>query len=239
MASGLKRPKQPMPAFVHRALEEEGLMPAYQQRPPYQQNDYLGWINRAKRDDTKHKRLNQMLKELRQGNKYMNMDWRPKGSIQALLLVMMLALPADPVHADEECDFDQANRYKENLTMVKRFPGSRYDKQEYTVRIPVKGGMVSVNKGGCVHYGLSIEFATRTPNAYKREADLFRKLVELLRLYGDDMMQADDLQKLLANGKWRKLYETYYNVESTEFEVFELYRKVDGGETIIGLSFYN
>lgn len=44
----LKRAKNPMPVFVRNALDERGLMEAYLDRPPYQQNDYLGWISRAK-----------------------------------------------------------------------------------------------------------------------------------------------------------------------------------------------
>ncbi len=71
----LKRAKNPMPAYVSAALNEQGLMNAYQARPPYQQNDYLGWISRAKLDATRQKRLNQMLSELKGGKKYMNMAW--------------------------------------------------------------------------------------------------------------------------------------------------------------------
>jgi hypothetical protein len=66
-----------MPDFVRDALIESGLMDAYDSRPPYQRNDYLGWIIRAKRQTTKEKRLAQMLAELRDGTQYMNMDWRP------------------------------------------------------------------------------------------------------------------------------------------------------------------
>ena len=76
--SKLKRPKQPMPAFVRNSLEEAGLMAAYQSRPAYQQNDYLGWISRAKRMATKEKRLAQMLVELEQGDVYMKMDWHSR-----------------------------------------------------------------------------------------------------------------------------------------------------------------
>ena len=75
--STLKRPLNPMPAFVERALLERGLMEAYRQRPPYQRNDYLGWIDRAKREPTKLRRLAQMLDELEQGGRYMKMAWRP------------------------------------------------------------------------------------------------------------------------------------------------------------------
>ncbi|NLH47893.1 MAG: YdeI/OmpD-associated family protein [Myxococcales bacterium] len=67
-----------MPAFVRRALIEKGLMEAYRLRPAYQQNDYLGWIARAKREETRQKRLEQMFNELRQGSIYMKMKWNPK-----------------------------------------------------------------------------------------------------------------------------------------------------------------
>ena len=73
--STLSRPVQPMPDWVREALEERGLMVAYRARPPYQQNDYLGWIARAKRPETKHKRLAQMLDELEHGDVYMKMKW--------------------------------------------------------------------------------------------------------------------------------------------------------------------
>ena len=76
--SRLTRAKNPMPAFVRNALNERGLMPAYNERPPYQQNDYLGWIARAKLEATKLKRLNQMLEELQGREFYMNMAWKPR-----------------------------------------------------------------------------------------------------------------------------------------------------------------
>jgi uncharacterized protein YdeI (YjbR/CyaY-like superfamily) len=76
--SSLSRPLQPMPDFVKQALIENDLLEAYLQRPPYQQNDYIGWINRAKRMETKQKRLDQMLYELARGDLYMKMDYRPR-----------------------------------------------------------------------------------------------------------------------------------------------------------------
>jgi len=77
-ASSLKRAKHEMPGFVRDALNESGLMAAYRARPPYQQNDYLGWIARAKLEATQQKRLQQMLDELRDGTRYMKMAWKPR-----------------------------------------------------------------------------------------------------------------------------------------------------------------
>ena len=75
--SRLSRPRHEMPDFVKEALNESDLFDSYRSRPAYQQNDYLGWINRAKRPETKQKRLAQMLFELEQGNLYMKMDYKP------------------------------------------------------------------------------------------------------------------------------------------------------------------
>lgn len=75
--TGLKRPVHPMPVFIRDALLEHKLMQAYRNRPAYQQNDYVGWIARAKRKETQAKRLAQMLDELERGDKYMNMAHRP------------------------------------------------------------------------------------------------------------------------------------------------------------------
>ncbi len=66
--SRLSRPIHPMPAFVSGVLEANDLLEAYRGRPAYQQNDYIGWITRAKRPQTKEKRLLQMLDELRRGD---------------------------------------------------------------------------------------------------------------------------------------------------------------------------
>jgi uncharacterized protein YdeI (YjbR/CyaY-like superfamily) len=73
----LKRPRHPMPDFVSRALDEHVLMDDYKARPAYQQNDYIAWINRGKRQETKEKRLKQMLDELKKGGVYMNMAHPP------------------------------------------------------------------------------------------------------------------------------------------------------------------
>ena len=66
-----------MPSFIEQALLERGLMEEYKRRPPYQQNDYIGWIEGAARQATKNKRLNQMLDELEKGGVYMKMKHPP------------------------------------------------------------------------------------------------------------------------------------------------------------------
>jgi uncharacterized protein YdeI (YjbR/CyaY-like superfamily) len=71
----LKRAQNPMPEDVRAALMKGELLDAYHARPPYQRNDYLGWIGGAKHEKTRAKRLKQMLDELAKGGVYMNMKW--------------------------------------------------------------------------------------------------------------------------------------------------------------------
>ena len=80
--SNLKRPRYPMPDFINEALLQQGLMEAYRDRPAYQQNDYIGWITRAKRPETVEKRLNQMLDELESADRYMKMAYEAKRPTQ-------------------------------------------------------------------------------------------------------------------------------------------------------------
>jgi len=71
----MRRERYSMPDFLLEALRKANLFDAYNARPPYQKNDYIGWIIRAKRETTQQKRLHQMLDELKLGNVYMKMKW--------------------------------------------------------------------------------------------------------------------------------------------------------------------
>ncbi len=77
-AAGTRRERHPMPDFVLKALRKTNLFDAYEARPPYQQNDYIGWITQAKREETREVRLAQMLDELAQGDRYMKMPYKSK-----------------------------------------------------------------------------------------------------------------------------------------------------------------
>ena len=72
-----RRPEQQMPDDVRAELDERGVMDLYLERPFYQQNDYLAWIGRAARIETRRRRIEQMLDELEQGGVYMKMDHPP------------------------------------------------------------------------------------------------------------------------------------------------------------------
>ncbi|MDD7970571.1 YdeI/OmpD-associated family protein [Roseinatronobacter alkalisoli] len=76
----MARPRAPMPQDVADALQARGLQAAYDARPPYQRNDWLIWIDGAKRPETRARRLESMLTELQAGTGYMGMPWRPRST---------------------------------------------------------------------------------------------------------------------------------------------------------------
>ena len=74
---GVEASQAPHAGMDEQALTERGLMADDQARPPYQQNDDIGWINDAKLRETKEKRLRQMCDELTRGGVSMKMAHAP------------------------------------------------------------------------------------------------------------------------------------------------------------------
>jgi hypothetical protein len=77
-APAARRDRHQMPDYFLDALKKAKLVDAYEARPPYQQNDYVGWITDAKRQETRDARMVQMLDELRRGDVYMKMPYKPR-----------------------------------------------------------------------------------------------------------------------------------------------------------------
>lgn len=71
--SRMTRKVYDIPDYIAAALDENRLWEHYRARPPYQRNDYIGWITRGKREETRQKRLLRMLDELQSGDTYMGM----------------------------------------------------------------------------------------------------------------------------------------------------------------------
>lgn len=71
----MEKPWRSMPDHIRQALQQNDLTSAYEVRPAYQRNDYINWINCAVREETRQKRLSQMLDELRSQKTYMGMPY--------------------------------------------------------------------------------------------------------------------------------------------------------------------
>jgi len=55
------RERNPMPDEILQLMVSENVLQDYLARPVYQQSDYLGWISRAARPETRLKRVRQMV----------------------------------------------------------------------------------------------------------------------------------------------------------------------------------
>lgn len=77
-ATRVMRLDEPVPAHIQQLLTAKQLTAVFEARPKYQRNDYLRWIRQAKREETREKRLQQMIAELTVGNLYMKMEWHTK-----------------------------------------------------------------------------------------------------------------------------------------------------------------
>lgn len=64
-----------LPKEFEKILDKEGLLDEYMKRPFYQQSGWIRWIESAKKPQTRVKRTNQMIAELKAGDKYMKMPW--------------------------------------------------------------------------------------------------------------------------------------------------------------------
>ena len=72
-----KRPTHRMPKDVRAAIGSAGVDGDYRARPPYQRNDYVGWVDAAKSEATRKRRIAKMVDELKRGGVYMGMTHRP------------------------------------------------------------------------------------------------------------------------------------------------------------------
>lgn len=71
----LKRPRLPLPEDVRQALELSDLMGAFEARPDFQRDGYIGWIVESRREFMRRKRIGQLLEELEAGNSYLGKEW--------------------------------------------------------------------------------------------------------------------------------------------------------------------
>ena len=77
-ASEHKPTRRPIPDFIRKALQDNILMAVYLSRQTFQRNEYVAWIMRAKKSETREQRLSQMLDELARGGQRMTLKRRDR-----------------------------------------------------------------------------------------------------------------------------------------------------------------
>lgn len=162
-------------------------------------------------------------------------------SLLAACGVAFATAPSAVGDGEEECIFDQEEQKAAYLALEKKYPGSRYVEDQYKLIIPRNGVQITLRRGGCVHFGVSIELRTPRTKQYEDDDVFFSTIMDLAKDYGQDLIDLEKLAGSIQDKNWSesKLDESvYYFLAYPDIAAFEIYRKHDNQHTTIGISFY-
>lgn len=162
--------------------------------------------------------------------------------MRLLIIALCLTAPALLRAADipgEECDFDQQERSQLMLELQKKYPGSRYDEKDYSLEIPRGKDMVHLGIGGCVHYGVMIEFQTNDSGSYDNEQALMALVLALVKEYSQGQLDHDKLRALVTAKQWNRPEPGIYFLNYEEFSVTQIYWHLDDDKMVLGIYSYN
>jgi hypothetical protein len=165
-----------------------------------------------------------------------------------MLSVFLITCPALAISAEqaetesdeEECIYDQDEQVNAYLELEKKYPGSRYVEDKYELQIPENGDQVTLRRGGCVHFGIYIEFRTARTEQFEDESAFFAKVSDLIGDYGQKLLEPAMLENSRAKQSVEivELHDGVYYVLPHPDAVFETWRRHDEEHTTIGVSFY-
>lgn len=161
--------------------------------------------------------------------------------MKIIIATMTLILLSTPLMAEEECIFDQEEQKEKYLELEKKYPGSRYVEKEYELIIPRNDHQIILKRGGCVHFGITIELHLPETNEFRNEKAFFEKIIKMIEEFGGEMINLEVLRKKIAEKKWRDFSGDggfYYFVNYEGLTAFEAYSRDEAGMTIIGVSYY-
>lgn len=156
-------------------------------------------------------------------------------------LAIWMLLVSLPLLAEEECIFDQETQKEAYVELQKKYPGSRYIEEEYKLIIPKDGHQITLKRGGCVHFGITIELHLPRTEEYEDEDIFFSKILDLVTEYGQELIDPKKLARTIKERRWQEIKQekgAYYFLYSEAVTAFEVYRNHDRERTTIGASFY-
>ena len=160
----------------------------------------------------------------------------------AWLLLLVPALNfASQSDDQEQCIFDQDEQKQTYLELEKQYEGSEYVEERYALLIPWNGGLVTLRRGGCVHFGVMIELQTNKTDHFEDAEVFFSKILELVTEFDQGLIDKVKLAQSIRNENWQKNRldsDVYYSLAYPDVSAFEIFRKHDKQHTTIGVSFY-
>ena len=159
-----------------------------------------------------------------------------------LLTTLPLAAQSEKDATNEEqCIFDQDEQTQTYLELEKQYAGSEYVEERYALLIPWNGDLVTLRRGGCVHFGVMIELQTNKTDQFEDAEVFFSKILELVTEFDQGLIDREKLEQSIRNENWQKNRldsDIYYSLAYPDVSAFELFQKHDQEHTTIGFSFY-
>ena len=126
-------------------------------------------------------------------------------TFRILLLISFSALVfASQSDDDEQCIFDQDEQKQAYLELEKQYEGSEYVEEKYALLIPWKGDLITLKRGGCVHFGVSIELQSIKTDQFEDVEVFFSKILELVTEFGQGLIDTEKLERTIQDEKWHE-----------------------------------
>ena len=177
-------------------------------------------------------------------------DWQRLGAeafiivVSILLSLSALALAAqseNDVANEEQCIFDQDEQKLAYLELEKQYEGSEYVEEKYALLIPWKEDLITLKRGGCVHFGVSIELRTIRTDQFEDVGVFFSKILELVTEFDQGLIDRAKLEQSIQDENWQEILlggDIHYSLAYPDVSAFEIFRRHDQEHTTIGVSFY-
>jgi hypothetical protein len=157
-------------------------------------------------------------------------------------LICGIVCAAEPEYEEEDCIYNQGEQKKAYVKLQKKIPGSRYIEDKDELVIPGNAEQITIRRGGCVHFGVVIEFRTARTKQYDDERVFLSKASDLATKYGQELKGLQKFETLIESEKWditTQNADTYYFLSQPDAGIYEMFLTHDREHTTIGISYYH
>ncbi len=163
-------------------------------------------------------------------------------TFRILLLISFSALAlAYQSDNEEQCIFDQDEQKQAYLELEKKYEGSEYVEESFALLIPWEEDLITLRRGGCVHFGVSIELQTIKTDRFEDVGVFFSMILELVTEFDQGLIDKEKLGQSIQDENWHESRlgnSIHYSLAYPDVSAFEIFRRHDQEHTTIGISFY-
>jgi hypothetical protein len=162
-----------------------------------------------------------------------------RAALVFLAILGVLATAAPGFAAEEECIFDQEAQLAHYAEMERRIEAARFDAAEGQLIIERGTAVITVRRGGCVHFGLSIAHtAPAAPGDVDRDAVFARAVALVAEFCGGELVRADEVAAAIRDEAFALAEGQVYYLRMPGVEVFSIAWRVADGRLTVEVDYY-